>query len=84
MAELSQEYFDQQLKNLATKDDLKPLATKKDVDAAVDELAQIVSNTIAAPMEQQFAKLEAQLDVAERVKALESDMQRIKEALHIS
>jgi cell fate (sporulation/competence/biofilm development) regulator YmcA (YheA/YmcA/DUF963 family) len=81
--ELPQEYLDEKLKNLATKDDLKPLATKKDIDDAVDELAQMVANTIATPMEQRFAKLEARLDVAERVKSLETDMRKIKEALHI-
>jgi hypothetical protein len=81
--ELTQEYFDEKLKGLATKDDLKPLASKQDINAAVDELARIIAETVANPMEQRFAKLEARLDVAERVKLLESDMNRIKQALHL-
>jgi hypothetical protein len=34
-------------------------------------------------MEERFAKLESRIDVTERVQHLETDMQKIKEALHI-
>ncbi len=60
--ELTKEYFDQRLKNLVTKDDLKDalkdMATKQDVRDAVEELARVISTTIANPMEQWFARLE--------------------------
>jgi len=36
--ELTKEYFDKQLKNLATKDDLKGLAKKKDLDSLKGDL----------------------------------------------
>ena len=81
--ELTKEYFDRRLQNLATKDDLKPLATKRDVREGVEELARIIADTVANPMEERFAKLELRIDVTERVQHLEADMQKIKEALHI-
>jgi uncharacterized protein YicC (UPF0701 family) len=90
VSELTKEYFDQHLKaintrmdGLATKEDLKPLATKHDVREGVEELARIIANTVANPMEERFAKLESRIDVTERVQHLETDMQKIKEALHI-
>jgi hypothetical protein len=84
MTELTKEYFDSQLGNLATKDDLKPLATKKDVEKGVGELAGIIANTIAEPMERHFQEVKKELDVYAEVKVLKADMERIKEALHLS
>jgi hypothetical protein len=81
--ELTKEYFDQITENLATKEDLKPLATKQDVREGVEELARIISETIATPMEKRFASLEKKLDVEKDVAALKVDMVKIKEALHI-
>lgn len=78
--ELTQEYFDSVVKNLATKDDIKPLATKSDVTDAVDELARVVGEGFLA--ERQY--LEERLDVRERVQQIETDLRRIKTALHIS
>ena len=44
MTELTKEHFDKQLKKLATKDELKHLATKKkDLEEQIDELARIVT-----------------------------------------
>lgn len=86
--ELTKEYFDEQLNILATKDDLKPLATKEDVRTeikkGVGELAAIIAKTIAVPMQQHFDQLHDELTVRARVTQLESDLQKIKLALHIS
>jgi hypothetical protein len=81
--ELTKEYFDQTIKGLATKDDLKPLATKQDVREGVEELARIIANTVANPMEERFAKPESQMDVRIAVQNLQLDMHRIKAALNL-
>src|SRR5262245_40091075 len=39
--ELTKEYFDEQLKNLATKDDLKSLATKKELNKIKSDVADL-------------------------------------------
>lgn len=89
--ELSKEYFDEQIGKLsqrfdkveaqmATKADLRPLATKQDVTDAVDELARIVGDGFLG--ERHY--LAERLDVGERVQQLEGDMQKIKLALRIS
>lgn len=87
MTTLTQEYLDKSLKNLPTKQDvaqivdekIKPLATKQDLDDAVENLAR----TVNQGFEEQQKYLEEKLDVRERMTALEKDMARIKEALHI-
>lgn len=87
------------LKKLATKEELKPLATKADLqkfvtkadlddrfehqtrllmaytEAQVEKLAQMVADG--------FEEVKAKLDVGERVKRLEADVRKIKEALHV-
>ena len=82
--ELTQEYFDQALKNLATKDDLKELSTKQDVRNAVEELARLIADTVATPMERHFADLKDYLEVRKDVHTLKVEMQKIKEVLHIA
>src|SRR5689334_21516563 len=64
MTELSKEYFDQALKNLASKDDLKPLATLQDVREAVEELARTTNSG--------FEDVQRRLDVTERVQKIEA------------
>ena len=91
MSELTKEYFEQhlsdQLKGLATKEDLKPLATKANVHEGVEELARIIAETVANPMEARFNELEKLLEVRLRVDNLESLVQhnfkKLEEALHI-
>lgn len=39
--ELTKEYFDEQLKNIATKDDLKSLATKKELNKIKSDVADL-------------------------------------------
>jgi transketolase len=102
--ELTQEYFDEKLNQLASKEELnahtgafnqrfdgieqrfekQTTDLKAFAKEQTEELARIIADTVATPMEQRFAKLEARQDVAERVKALETDMRQIKAALHIS
>ena len=45
--ELTQEYLDKALSTLATKDDLKLLATKLDIEGAVNHLVGVINETIA-------------------------------------
>jgi hypothetical protein len=68
---------------MATKTDLKPLATKIDVREGVEELARIIATTVAGPMEQHFAQVKAELAMHQRVQQLENDMNKIKAALHL-
>ena len=82
--ELTQEYLNKALSNLATKDDLKPLATKADIEGAVNHLAGVINETIAEPMEKHFEELKDYLKVKEDVQTLKREMQRIKEALHLA
>lgn len=89
MSELTKEYFDQVLKGLATKEDLKAeLASAekriiKRIDEAQEELARIVNDTIAVPFTERFDRLEEQRDVAVQLKVFERKFQKLEEALHI-
>lgn len=78
MTDLTKEYLDKSLKSLPTKQDVKDVVTTT-VDKAVDDLAKIINNGFQA--QQDF--LIEKLDVSERTAALEKDMARIKESLHI-
>jgi hypothetical protein len=71
MSELTKEYFDQALKGLATKADLKPLATSEQIE----ELARMVSSG--------FEDIQNRLDVTGKVKVFERKFQKLEEALHI-
>ncbi len=46
--ELTQEHFDDVIKNAAFKEDLKPLATKDYVDAKTEELFFLLTDALAA------------------------------------
>ncbi len=82
--ELTQEYFDSVVKNLATQNVLKPLATKSDVTDAVDELARLIGDTVAIPMQQHFEQLHGELSMRERLENVETGLREIKMALHLS
>ena len=90
--ELTKEYFDQVVKGLVTKEHLDktinnavaPLATKKDVREAVDDLARIVADTIATPFTKRFNQLEKLLEVKEDIETLKKQMTEIRSALHLS
>lgn len=93
MAELTREYFDQQISvinqrfdGVATKSDLQAQTKelKTFAEEQTDALARIIATTIAEPMERHFEKINKELDVYAEVKQLKADMERIKEALHLS
>ena len=75
-----------QFKGLATKDDLttQTKELQKFAEEQTDLLARIIATTVAEPMEKHFQKIAKELDVYEEVKGLKADMERIKEALHLS
>jgi hypothetical protein len=75
--ELTQEHFDQGLRTLETN-------LSRKIDDQTEQLARIIADTVATPMEQHFADLKDYLEVREEVQMLKVDIQRIKEALHIS
>ena len=77
LMELTKEYFDEWLRTLETN-----LGKKNDYQT--EQLARIIADTVATPMEQHFAGLKDYLEVREDVQMLKVEMQRIKEALHIS
>lgn len=86
--ELTKEHFDQTLTTLYKKFDIKIDDQTKDLKAyaeeQTEELARIIASTIAEPMERHFEKIDKELDVYAEVKQLKADMERIKEALHLS
>jgi hypothetical protein len=59
------------------------MATKADVKGGIEELARTIAKTVAEPMERHFAELKDYKAVREQVSALEADMQKIKQALHL-
>lgn len=82
--ELTKEYFEQTVARLASREDLQPLATKADVSEAVESLARIIAETVAAPMERHFSDLKETRRLREDVETLKAEMQRIKDALRLS
>jgi predicted PilT family ATPase len=96
---LTKEYFDAQLKKLATKSDLKNFATKEDlkkfatreeIDVRFEKQTRILMaytdqqiEKLATMTANGFEELKERLDVQERVKQLENDMKRLKQTLQI-
>jgi hypothetical protein len=76
---LTEERFEQ----ILTKK-LAPRATKADVQAAVDDLARIIADTIATPFTERFNQLEELLKVKDDVEQLKRQMLEIRSALHLS
>jgi hypothetical protein len=75
--ELTKEYFDEGLRTLETN-------LSKKIGDQTERLARIIAETVATPMEQHFTDLKDYLEVREDVQTLKVEMQKIKEALHIS
>ncbi|GEM_PF-2729452 len=73
MAELTKQYFDKQLGNLATKEDIKNLDTKIETEVA----------NLAGMMSRRFDELEKKLDVRAEVDQLKSQMSKVWQALNI-
>ena len=81
MTQLTQEYFDQVTKGLATKNDLKPLATKEDVHTAVragvEELARMTADGFAHTEERLIKRMdESQSELARMVVKGFDDLQK--------
>lgn len=76
MSELTKEYFDQKFTEIDNRFDQQTKELKAYTDQQTEKLAAMVADG--------FEEVKELLDVRERVKHLESDMHKIKEALHIS
>lgn len=84
---LTKEYFDAQLKKLASKADLEAQseALVNLAEAQTQTLARIIEETINTPMLERFDVLETKLDSAiKRVDTAETKLQRLEAALHIT
>jgi hypothetical protein len=79
MTQLSEERFEEILAQR-----LAPLATKQDIREAVEDLARITADTIAAPFTKRFDRLEELLEVKEDVQVLKHQMAEIRSALHLT
>lgn len=75
MTEISEEYFDQKFAEVDQRFDQQTKELKAYADQQTEKLAAMVADG--------FEEVKELLDVRERVKHLESDMHKIKEALHI-
>ena len=75
MTELSKEYFDQKFTAIDNRFDQQTKELKAYADQQTEKLAVMVAAG--------FEEVKELLDVRERVKQLEVDMHKIKEALHI-
>ncbi len=75
MTEFSKEYFDQKFTQIDNRFNQQTKELKAYADQQTGKLAAMIADG--------FEEVKELLDVRERVKHLESDMQKIKEALHI-
>ena len=95
--ELTQEYFDQVIKglvtkedakNFATKDDLTILATKADLKAQTKELEEYtndVAATILEAVDAGFNRVNRRLDGRDkRLEKVEGELSEMKGALHLT
>jgi hypothetical protein len=96
---LTKEYFDKALKNLVSKNDLKGLATKRDLEkfvtkadldsrlerqtAALMTYSDNQVEALARIVQGGFEEIKTMLDVRERVRQLEKDMKKIKDAINV-
>ncbi|MDP3731369.1 MAG: hypothetical protein Q8R34_02645 [bacterium] len=84
MADLTKEYFDKQLKNLATKQDINHLDKK--IDNLKVYLESHIENKIgelAIAVNVGFEDVIKKLDVRERVEKLEQKMGKMEKALNL-
>jgi len=75
--ELTKEHFDQELKSLATKNELA--ASEKRIIARIDESQAELARIVAGG----FENFRQQLDVSTQIKTFERKFQKLEEALHI-
>lgn len=77
MTQLTKEYFDKQM---------KLLATKQDVQGAVDELARVVNTAFDAQseyLEKEFSAIRKELDIRKLVEQHQRKFQKLERALHV-
>ena len=80
MSEITKQYFDKALKNLATKQDIKGL------DVKIDKLDFKIENEVAelaAMVSRRFDEVEKRLDIRTEVENLNHRMSRIEQALNL-
>ena len=77
--ELTKEYFDEQLKKLATKEDLKNQT--KDLEDYTDQVAATILESVDAGFQRVYRRLDAR---DKRIEHVESDLKEMKEALNLS
>jgi predicted amino acid dehydrogenase len=89
--ELTKEHFEKVVKNFAEKDDLKSLASKEDLQKTILAAEKRIINRIDDAQEELaimakngFEDVLDRLDVTERMQKLETEMAKIKTALHLS
>jgi hypothetical protein len=83
MSEVTLKALEQLLDN-KLKAAVAPLATKQDVSNAVEDLARIIADTVAAPFTERFNSLEEAMKVKDDVQTLKRQMAEIRAALHLS
>jgi hypothetical protein len=94
MSELTKEYLDKAISNLATKADVRDEVRSvveasekrivKRIDETEEELARIIADTVAVPFTQRFDRLEKLLQVEQDVETLKRQMTELRSALHLS
>lgn len=77
--ELTKEYFDEQLKKLATKEDLK--AQTKEMEDYTDQVAASILESLDAGFQRVHRRLDAR---DKRIEHVEGDLKEMKEALNLS
>ena len=77
--ELTKEYFDEQLKKLATKEDIK--AQTKELEDYTDQVAASILESIDAGFQRVHRRLDAR---DKRLEHVESDLKEIKETFNLS
>lgn len=87
---LTKEYFDKALKGLASKDDLKALVTKADLDDRFEHQTRLLMaysdnqvEKLAQMVAAGFEEIKGMLDVRERMAKLETEVRKLKETLHV-
>lgn len=85
MSDLTKQYFDKQLGKLATKEDIKKLATDiEDAKVVLEDKIETEIADLARMTENRFEEIKRELDVKKRVDNLDHRIFRIEQALNIS
>lgn len=77
--ELTKDYFDEQLKKLVTKEDLKQQT--KELEDYTDQVAATILESVDAGFQRVHRRLDSR---DKRIEHVESDLKEMKEALNLS